>query len=260
MSETTTTTETPSTPAADPIAAAAGAVTETPKTDATVTESDPRHALLIELGREKESKRGLEKKLQEALADVGPTKKFRDAVAAGDFIASLEALGIDPDDYYMKASDQIAARVRAAQDPAQIARATVKEELTAHETKRQTEARAAEVKAWTDFAQTTLEASFAEFPDVGRGLAAGRFTWDDVVKVAYTLVEKGQDSTPKAVLRAIQDQIKPAAAPAKAEGTGGAAGAPPSTLNSDAPSHKAEEDDGLSFEEALAKAKAKFLK
>jgi hypothetical protein len=264
MSDTQTIATTPETPATNPIDALTGgnATPETPKTDSVPVKDPAREALLIELGREKDGRRADAKKYEAAVAKVSKVDAAEAAFAKGDYLGGLEVLGLDPDDFYLKSTDAIASRTRAAQDPAKIAEEIVAKKLTEHETTKQTEARKAQEKSWTSQAQIAMES--AEYPDVMRGIAVGRFTWDDVLKVGYTLAEKGQDSSPKAVLKAIQDQIKPpaggaaAAAPEKKDAP--AVGAPPSALNSDAPPQKAEEDDGLSFEEALAKAKAKYLK
>lgn len=274
---------TPSTPAngAAPESAKAGAQTGADAAstatgaDATGSQGDEGELSATEkevlaLSREKARLRSEANKNKEKLSKAEKLEKAEGLIKSGDYVAALEALGLDPDDFYIKSTDQIVKREKKVVDPVEAAKAAAKEVLDEAEKNREKVANEKADKAWLTNVDRVLDADYDKYPDLARALATGRVTRDDMLQYAYACVEAKQDSSPGAIAKRFQDHLAPkkkvsaaappagngASAPAAAPATPAASvGAPPAATNN-APPTAPNEDTG-SIEENFRRAMAK---
>jgi hypothetical protein len=246
------TTSTASTPTVvDPAVVAAATPGAAPAAVPEVV--DPTEQRVLRLDNARQALRR-EKQEQRETLSAGETKRKADAlVKEGKYVEALETLGLDADEFYLKASDQIHARTKKDKDPAEIARETTERTLREQEETRAAEATKSLHQRWTAETKGILfEKGTVEYPDVAKAIVAGRFSHDDILRYGEARAAQGLPSDAEATLKALQAGLAPKAA----EPTTSAA--PPAALISNAPPSKPEDWDALPLEEALAKAKAKF--
>jgi hypothetical protein len=224
------------------------AVAETPVIEVTPTADEIAEQRVVRLAKEKQAVRREREANKTAIAQAERLTKAEAAIAAGDPLEALATLGVDPDDFYLKATDRINARTQTTQDPAAVATEAAKKVIA--ETTEATRVKQLEQVQTAYIQQTASVLETGDYPDVIKGLALGRFTMKDVYDLADAFVTAGRDSKPSAVLKAIQDQISPPKT---------VAAAPPADLISNAPPTKPVDWESLPFEEALAQAKAKHF-
>jgi hypothetical protein len=265
---------------AAPNAAAAAPVSTAPDANASGSLSDvddesETEREVLAVARDKAKLRAEKEKVKDKLTKAERLEKAEELVKSGDYVGAIEALGMDPDDFYVKSTDQIVKREKKVVDPAEVAREEAKKVL-----KEATEAqeRAANEKAdrrWVANVDTVLDADYDKYPLLTRALATGKTTRDDLLKYAYGCVNAKVDSSPEAVAKAFEGfyseqqrkakpKVTPAATPspdaAKASGGTPVAGTnqtPPSALGSNAPV-VAEVEDAGNVDENFRRALAKF--
>lgn len=245
----------PVTPPVDPAAVVADAAKGAPAAGADRVMEER----LTKLANERDALRTEYDGKKDLISDGETKRKAAEKAKAGDYLGAMEILGFDPDDFYVKATDQINAREKAKKDPTKAA----EEVIERHETKKQEEARLNAEKNWKSAAGAEIEKSFDSYPDVARAIASGKISYDDVMKVGYAEAANGRDSSAPVVLKLIQEKLKPAPAadPGKpAAAAAPASGKPPAASNSDVPVDKPVDEGDLSVEEAFERAKKKHLK
>jgi hypothetical protein len=249
-----------------PVADAGGSL------DNTDDESDTEKEVLA-IAREKARLRSERDKVKDRLSLADKLEKAQEFQKAGDYVAAIEAMGWDPDDFYVKSTDQIVKRDKKVVDPVEVARAEARAAV-----KEATEAQAKAAneiadRRWVSNVDLVLDSDYDKYPNLTRALATGRVTRDDMLKYAYGRHNTKLDSSPEAVSRAIEDHLATQAAKSKpkvtpaAKGNGAPAPAeapaaagtnpPPSALGSNAPA-KIEVEDTGNVDENFKRALAKF--
>lgn len=232
-----------------PVAAASGS----PDDEPSETEKE-----ILAIAREKSRLRADRDKLKDKLSQAEKLEKAQELQKAGDYVGALEVLGIDPDDFYVKSTDQIVKRDKKVVDPVEAATEAAKKVLKEAEDARERAANAKADNRWKGAVDTILDTDYDKFPALTRAIATGRVTRDDMLKYAYGCMEAKADSSPEAVAKAFEAHLAPkkkvtapvkdgAPAPAATAAPAAAApasGTPPSALASNAPVKPEFEDTG----------------
>jgi hypothetical protein len=225
-------------------------------------------------------------------ADAKPLRSFRENLKKGDHIAALEALDLKGDaldEFYNKLTDQIVARGKQAQDPVELAKKLARAEIEAWQESQRKDAEAKVADGFVATAARMLSESRGKFPGAELALLRGDIDRNDLYSVAEALKTSGKPHDVEATLAFISGHFSqgagtPAGGSTTAESTsaagaaGGPAGAttqagappeakktpvtaaPPATLSSNVPVVADEDDDNLTIEQRLERAKAKARK
>lgn len=215
--------------------------------------TDPTEVSILRIAKERKTLLEERATHKDALSRGERAGKAEAAFKAGDYLAGLEAMGLDPDDFYVKATDQINSRTRKQQDPREIAREEAQKLLQAERVASETNASQRVVTDYVNSVRDVMFSDYDSYPGVARALVSEQIEPSFFHAVAIALKETGKPHGPKDVLTLINGQFAPKkAAPAAAT--------PPLALVNDSPTVVVADDSKLSFAEALAKAKAKHFK